>query len=378
MIRSRPALRPRDRQRCCPTTRAARRRRCRRCSTSCARRDVPLALLPVRLETRFFPQPRRRQRAARPRLSGQDPHRLARDRADRRRARVGRALLGADLARRRRRAGAGARVAAARRALRRRSAPPGSRACCGPTNLERPADGAGAADAPLAPPPAFPDVAMAQPATTRRGAARRRRACCRTAGSRSPITTAPVALAATGRDIVLPLAVGPDPSPDAPPCRRGRRRARDRRRHALDGRLRRGRGARHGAAHAADAAQVRGRHRHAARVRRAAARCRRPTARAQLGRAARRAPLHRRPRVPALRHAVEQHRRASARPTAAADPGDAAQLRERDRRRPTRRCDAAVERPRARRCARPAGGGRADVLGRMASAGASTSATRAA
>ena len=30
-----------------------------------------------------------------------------------------------------------------------------------------------------------------------------------------------IALTATGRDIVLPLAVGPDPSPDAPPAEVG-------------------------------------------------------------------------------------------------------------------------------------------------------------
>ena len=105
--------------------------------------DAPLALLPVRLETRFFAVSRR-YGAAHPGLSGQDPPRFARGRADRRRAPVGRALLGAMLARGRHSGRRGSCLASARRALW-RSARRLDRARAAARQPGRPADRAGAA-----------------------------------------------------------------------------------------------------------------------------------------------------------------------------------------------------------------------------------------
>ena len=61
--------------------------------SSCGPSDLPLALFPVRLETRFFGE-----RAARARLSRQGAHRLPRPDAERRRDALGPALLGAPVA----------------------------------------------------------------------------------------------------------------------------------------------------------------------------------------------------------------------------------------------------------------------------------------
>ena len=157
-------------------------------------------------------------------------------------------------------------------------------------------------------------------ARTPRGGTHRRRACCPIAGSRvrtscgQPILQADRARRSCGR------------SPWAPTRRRRCRATTDgesrasRCRHEVDGRLRRGRSGRHGAAHdrsprprwraGIDSLVVFGvatsvepdRHGDAAR------------------RPARRAPLHRRPRVSALRHADQQHRRSSRRRLRATTP----------------------------------------------------------
>ena len=71
------------------------------CVTELAPPTHPLALLPVRLETRFFGRAGRDQRAARPGLPRPDPHRRPRPAPQRRGGRLGPALLGAALAGRR-------------------------------------------------------------------------------------------------------------------------------------------------------------------------------------------------------------------------------------------------------------------------------------
>ena len=115
-------------------------------------------------------------------------------------------------------------------------------------------------------------------------------------------------LQATGRDIVRPLAVGPDPqSASSSP---GQRRVRTGRSgHAVDGRFRRCRSSRHGDAHDdparrvmtnPDRVPVRLWGREIGQPDRHGRAARQP---------ARRAPLHRRARIPALRHTDQQHRR---------------------------------------------------------------------
>ena len=79
--------------------------------------DLPLVLLPVRLETRFFTLANGTHRAARARLPRQDSSRQPRAGSHGRRADVGPALLGAGLARRRHRADGAAAAADAWRQL---------------------------------------------------------------------------------------------------------------------------------------------------------------------------------------------------------------------------------------------------------------------
>ena len=88
--------------------------------------DLPLALLPGPARDPLLPAGRRHSRAAGARLPRQGPHRLARPGAQRRRACVGPALLGAALARRRRRARASARPGGCWPIASSRDAPPGS------------------------------------------------------------------------------------------------------------------------------------------------------------------------------------------------------------------------------------------------------------
>ena len=216
------------------------------CRPSWAASDVPLALLPVRLETRFFPR-RDGTRAARARLSRQDPHRLARAGAHRRTSARGASAsgssAGAPATTSRRRAPG---LAAARRPLRRaarrldraRAAADQRR----PRGRRQPVDAARAARRslrvlrrrrPAATAPRTPLARLLPDRWIAVGLRRRRAGRDR---DRAPSS--------------LPLAVGPDPKRRSAAADR-RRRAGDRRRHALDGRLRRGRGARHGAAHAA-------------------------------------------------------------------------------------------------------------------------------
>ena len=286
-------------------------RSCRRtCWRRCAPSDRPLALLPVRLETRFFAQPDgsselrvrvypdkihldTHETELTPTESEWAQHYWQQDwRAGERRAGAG-AMPGAS-----------SPIASARRARR------GSCARCGRSNstADPTAAGGTAGSAPAGVAPQFPPVTPWRRRAGRRvAAARRWRGCCRTAGSRS---CTPADSPVLGRHRPRHRA---GRWPSGPTRRRRprpspRRSSRGRRRHALDGRLRRRRSDGHGAAHPDPRRDARGRHRQPVRVRRGRlgdrARSRRSS-----GRAARRAPLHRRPGVPAARHADQQHRR---------------------------------------------------------------------
>ena len=113
---------------------------------------------------------------------------------------------------------------------------------------------------------------------------------------------------------------------------RRRRPAAGRSRHEVDGRLRRGRSEGHGAAHYGAAGGAERRPRQPVRVRRRGlAHSRRH--RQAVRQSARRASLHRRARIPPLRHADQQYRRAPRR-RHPRRPGARAQLRHRGRRRP--------------------------------------------
>ena len=175
----------------------------------------------------------------------------------------------------------------------------GSRGRCGPTNPRRSADGSRYR-------PSFrcrrrrrsPPWRWRRPARTRRGGGRRSRACCRSAGSRIAYRERRHrARRRTGRDIVAAARrrARSERRTPSPPTRATTQLAIDAG-HALDGRFRRGRSARHGAAHDADADAGRGRHRDLLVF---GVRGRLPAADGarQLRRAARRASLHRRARV---------------------------------------------------------------------------------
>ena len=178
----------------------------------------------------------RRQRAARARVSGPDSHRFARGRADAGGEDLGPALLDADIGapartrRRRRMRGGSSRIDTIRSARR------GSRDCCGRRTSIR---------ATASSDPAFPRVDVVED------------------GKDAAWRSAPKARLLPSRWIAIVQAAGPRhcrgrrPRHSAGPRRRSRsagrcrQRARDsrrpgggRRRHALDGRLRRGRSSR--------------------------------------------------------------------------------------------------------------------------------------
>ena len=118
--------------------------------------QVPIALLPVRLETRFAARP---PQPAHPRLPRADPHRRPRARADRARARGRRRSTGARAGRRRRRRRARARgVAASWRA----HVPPAACALARHRDDTRPTSPTLGRGEPL-----FPDVAVAAAPWTR-------------------------------------------------------------------------------------------------------------------------------------------------------------------------------------------------------------------
>ena len=247
------------------------RRRCRR-QPLCPG-DLPLVLLPVRLETRFFTLPRH-HRAAGARLSRQDPSRQPRARSHGRRADVGSALLGAGLARRRRatarprrdawrqladRFGA-ARAAWIARVLRPTNAPNGRtrphrgnrrsrrRRCSRPSRVA--ATGRG--------------LASRAAGAAAAGPLGRGRAFRRTGGADGHGQAT-----SRGRSPSAPIRRRPSPTMRPGP-RSTRRAARDRRRHEMDDRLRRGRIGGHGAAHPVPAGYADGRPRQPSRVRRRA------------------------------------------------------------------------------------------------------------
>ena len=287
--------------------------------------------------------------------------------ADRRRARVGRALLGAGLACRRRRRGRSARVASARRALRRRARRLDRARSCGRRTPPRGRssrcrrDGA-AAGAGVSRPP----TATAR-RRRRRGAARLKRAAAGPldrgrlsraagrAGRHRPRHRASAGRRARSRA-----------QADAPTV--ARRRARDRRRHALDDRLRRGR-SRGMALRMRLTPAGRGGIDSRCSCSASAASLRPPTAPPSRG-AARRASLHRRAELPAPGTPSNNTGGAARRRTAAPIPGDDAQLR----RGVGARAALGAGQPNARALGAALGldGRRGrDVLGRVAGAGGS-------
>jgi hypothetical protein len=181
--------------------------------------DVPLALLPVRLETRFFAVTGGMELRIRvyPDKIHLDSHEVELTAAERQWGvhfweqcwRAG--GIADDEARAWRQLGeryGAARAGWIARVL--RPANPGDR----PTAPVPP-------DLPLSPPPVFPEVAMAPAGND---AAWRRAPLARLLPERwiaVAYNNGVVSLTATGRDILLPLAVGPDPSPDAQPSAAG-------------------------------------------------------------------------------------------------------------------------------------------------------------
>ena len=160
--------------------------------------DLPLVLLPVRLETRFFTladgstELRVRVFPDKIHLDSHEPELTADEQT------LGPALLGAGLARRRRRRGAACRcLAPARRSVWRAARRVDRARRCTPTN---------ASQRPTSPTPPGPrsrrsGVSRRSPSrrSERRGATRRRRGCCPTAGSRSCTPAAGSALTVTGQ-----------------------------------------------------------------------------------------------------------------------------------------------------------------------------------
>ena len=210
--------------------------------------DLPLVLLPVRLETRFFTLPgnvtelRVRVYPDKIHLDSHEPDLLPD------RARLGRALLGAGLARRQRRRRRAPPPGGSSPTGSAPSAPPGSRACCSrPIRSQRPTAPV-PADQPL---PigagisggdggdGWPGFRLA----SRAAGAAAARSLDRRAAIRQPPSSQVVGArhraAARGRS-------GPESAGAATVARRP---VADRSRHEMDGRLRRGRSQGHGAAH---------------------------------------------------------------------------------------------------------------------------------
>ena len=209
--------------------------------------DHPLALLPVRLETRFFGRDDGTTRAARAGVPRPDPHRRPRSPAQRRGVARGAAATGSC-------AGApaddGDRLRGAWRLLTDRFEP-GPGGVDRPRASNRPTRPTGRRlrwppDAALPTPPQFPDVG--EPAavvrTPRAGGLPARWTATAYRGGA-------VVAVVTGRDIVADLAVGPDPDDALAPADDDPASLGDRRGHALDGRLRSRRGGGHGPAHPA-------------------------------------------------------------------------------------------------------------------------------
>ena len=210
----------------------------------------PLALLPVRLETRFFAGATAPARAAGPGVPRPDPHRQPRPPPQRRGGRRRQAVLGAALARRRRRRPAAQRVADARRPLRRR-----------PRGVDRPRPRTDQprrrADQPARRRRSAPEAAhVPRPRRAGDGGAHAPRAAAsRPAGSSPPTSGGAGARRRHGpRHRRRPRRRARSRRRPRP-CRRRPRPARHRRGHALDGRLRPRRGGRHGVARPAPGAR---------------------------------------------------------------------------------------------------------------------------